>query len=114
MAEDEQLGNVLVYAPWGCGECRFCRATEEMICPDGREAGLFQDGGYAEYVRVPARRYLYPIGDLDPVQAAPLGCGGLTPYRVRQARARRGSVPTRARSCSAPAGSVSSASSSCG
>jgi propanol-preferring alcohol dehydrogenase len=87
VAEDEQLGNVLVYAPWGCGQCRFCRATEEMICPDGREAGLFQDGGYAEYMRVPARRYLYPIGDLDPVQAAPLGCGGLTPYRaVKQAR----------------------------
>jgi propanol-preferring alcohol dehydrogenase len=86
-AEDEQLGNVLVYTPWGCGECRFCRETEEMICPDAREAGLFQDGGYAEYVRVPARRYLYPIGDLDPVQAAPLGCGGLTPYRaVKHAR----------------------------
>ena len=57
------------------------------MCPDGREAGLFQDGGYAEYVRVPARRYLYPIGDLDPVQAAPLACGGLTPYRaVKHAR----------------------------
>ncbi|MBV8431980.1 MAG: alcohol dehydrogenase catalytic domain-containing protein [Solirubrobacterales bacterium] len=86
VAEDEQLGNVLVYTPWGCGECRFCRASEEMICPEAREAGLFQDGGYAEYVRVPARRYLYPIGELDPVQAAPLGCGGLTPYRaVKQA-----------------------------
>jgi propanol-preferring alcohol dehydrogenase len=87
VAADEQLGNVLVYAPWGCGECRFCRASEEMICPDGREAGLHQDGGYAEYVRVPARRYLYPIGELDPVQAAPLACGGLTPYRaVKHAR----------------------------
>ena len=84
---DEQLGNVLVYAPWGCGECRFCRATEEMICPDSREAGIFQDGGYAEYLRVPSRRYLYPIGDLNPIEAAPLGCGGLTPYRaVKHAR----------------------------
>src|SRR5919197_1096714 len=58
-----------------------------MICPDGKEAGLFQDGGYAEYVRVPARRYIYPLGDLDPVSAAPLACGGLTPFRaVRHAR----------------------------
>jgi propanol-preferring alcohol dehydrogenase len=58
-----------------------------MICPEGREAGLFQDGGYAEYVRVPAARYIYPIGDLDPVSAAPLGCGGLTAYRaVKHAR----------------------------
>ena len=85
--EVEGIGNVLVYTPWGCGECRFCRASEEMICPNGKEAGMFQDGGYAEYVRVPARRYIYPIGDLDPVTAASLGCGGLTPYRaVKHAR----------------------------
>jgi propanol-preferring alcohol dehydrogenase len=78
---------VLVYTPWGCGECRFCRATEEMICPDGREAGILQDGGYAEHVLVPAQRYIYPIGELDPVKAAPLGCGGLTAYRaVKHAR----------------------------
>lgn len=89
--EVEGLGNVLVYTPWGCGECRFCLKSEEMICPDAREAGLFQDGGYAEYVLVPSRRFLYPIGDLDPVQAAPLGCGGLTPYRaVKHARGRLG------------------------
>jgi alcohol dehydrogenase, propanol-preferring len=89
--EAEGLGNVLVYTPWGCGACRFCLRSEEMICPDAREAGLFQDGGYAEYVLVPSRRYLYPIGDLDPVEAAPLGCGGLTPYRaVKHARNRLG------------------------
>ena len=80
--EVEGLGNVLVYTPWGCGECRFCLDGEEMICPDGREAGMFQDGGYAEYMLVPYRRYLFPIGDLDPVKAAPLGCGGLTAYRA--------------------------------
>jgi propanol-preferring alcohol dehydrogenase len=88
VGEDDQLGNVLVYTPWGCGRCRFCEQSEEMICPDAREAGLYQDGGYAEYVLVPSRRFLYPIGDLDPVEAAPLGCGGLTPYRaVKHARA---------------------------
>jgi propanol-preferring alcohol dehydrogenase len=81
-AEVVGLGNVLLYTPWGCGECRFCAAGEEMICPNGREAGMFQDGGYAELMRVPYRRYLLPIGDLDPVKAAPLGCGGLTAYRA--------------------------------
>ncbi len=80
--EVEGLGNVLVYTPWGCGECRFCRAGEEMICPNGREAGMFQDGGYAEHMAVPFGRYLFPIGDLDPVKAASLGCGGLTAYRA--------------------------------
>jgi propanol-preferring alcohol dehydrogenase len=58
-----------------------------MICPDSRDAGIYQDGGYAEYVLVPSRRYLYPIGDLDPVKSAPLACGGLTAYRaVKHAR----------------------------
>jgi propanol-preferring alcohol dehydrogenase len=80
--EVEGIGNVLVYTPWGCGECRFCLEGEEMICPQGREAGMFQDGGYAEYMLVPFRRYLFPIGDLDPVHAAPLGCGGLTAFRA--------------------------------
>jgi propanol-preferring alcohol dehydrogenase len=76
------LGNVLVYTPWGCGSCRLCQAGEEMICPASHEAGLLDDGGYAEYMLVPARRYLFPIGDLDPVKAAPLGCGGLTAFRA--------------------------------
>jgi propanol-preferring alcohol dehydrogenase len=90
-AEVDGYGAVLVYTPWGCGECRFCLAGEEMICPKGREAGLFQDGGYAEYIRIPSRRYLYPLGDLDPVSAAPLGCGGLTAYRaVKHARSALG------------------------
>jgi propanol-preferring alcohol dehydrogenase len=78
---------VLVYTPWGCGHCRFCDAGEEMICPDSRECGMLQDGGYAEYLLVPSKRYLFPLGDLEPAQAAPLGCGGLTAFRaVKHAR----------------------------
>lgn len=80
--EVDAVGNVLVYTPWGCGACRYCDDGDEMICPSSREAGLLQDGAYAEYMLVPHRRYLYPIGDLDPVQAAPLGCGGLTAFRA--------------------------------
>ena len=53
-----------------------------MICPNSHEAGVFDDGGYAEYMRVPSRDHLIPIGDLDPVQTAPLACGGLTAFRA--------------------------------
>jgi alcohol dehydrogenase, propanol-preferring len=85
--EVDGVGSVLVYTPWGCGDCRFCGTGDEMICPNSKEAGILQDGGYAEYMAVPSRRYLFPIGDLDPVAAAPLGCGGLTAYRaVKHAR----------------------------
>ena len=73
---------VLVYSPWGCGGCAWCREGHEAICPDSREAGIISDGGYADYMLVPHRRYLLPLGDLDPVDAAPLTCGGVTAFRA--------------------------------
>lgn len=84
VGEHHELGRVLLYAPWGCGqtECRQCSSGLEMICPNGREAGIVSDGGYSEYMRVPKREYLVPIGDLDPVSTAPLACGGLTAFRA--------------------------------
>lgn len=84
VGEHPELGRVLLYAPWGCGrpECRQCSSGLEMICPNGREAGIVSDGGYSEYMRVPRRDYLIPIGDMDPASAAPLACGGLTAFRA--------------------------------
>jgi propanol-preferring alcohol dehydrogenase len=77
-----ELGPVMVYAPWGCRTCSMCLAGQEMLCPDGKEIGLFQDGGYTEKFAVSDRRYLHQLGSLDPVQSAPLACGGLTAYRA--------------------------------
>jgi alcohol dehydrogenase, propanol-preferring len=77
-----ELGPVMVYAPWGCRSCWLCETGHEMICPDGKEAGLFKDGGYAEQMRVTHREYLNPLGNLDPIASAPLACGGLTAYRA--------------------------------
>ena len=79
-----ELGPVIMYAPWGCGQCRQCADGQEMICADATEAGLVVDGGYAERLAVANRKYLYPLGDLDPVASAPLACGGLTAYRAVQ------------------------------
>lgn len=84
--EAEGIGEVLVYPAWGCGNCRFCRISEEQLCLDGDPAGFSRDGGYAELVLVPARRYLLPLEGLDPVRAAPLADAGVTPYRVRRIR----------------------------
>jgi propanol-preferring alcohol dehydrogenase len=77
-----ELGPVMVYAPWGCRNCWLCADGHEMMCPDGAEAGLFNDGGYAEAMVVRHRDYLVPLGDLDPVRSAPLACGGLTAFRA--------------------------------
>lgn len=78
---------VLVYGPWGCGRCRPCRLGRENYCERAAEiavagGGLGLDGGMAEYMLVPAARFLVPIGDLDPVQAAPLADAALTPYHA--------------------------------
>jgi alcohol dehydrogenase, propanol-preferring len=81
------LGAVLVYASWGDGTCRWCRRGEEQLCARAAEPGWTRDGGYAEAVLVPSRRYLLPLGDLDPVRAAPLADAGVTAYRaVRRVR----------------------------
>lgn len=77
-----EMGPVMVYAPWGCGHCPQCDDGLEMICANSSEAGLVVDGGYAQRMVVRHRRYLAPLGDLDPVNAAPLACGGLTAYRA--------------------------------
>ena len=45
-------------------------------------AGLGTDGGMARYMLVDDPRHLLPLGDLDPVQAAPLTDAALTPYHA--------------------------------
>lgn len=83
---------VLGYIVWGCGVCRRCAAGEENACerfPRGLVPGpgLGFPGAMAEYMVAPARS-LVPLGDLDPVEAAPLADAALTPYHaIDQARA---------------------------
>ncbi len=70
---------VLVYYYVGCGTCRHCRVGDEQLCPQLRaEYGFISDGGYAEYVTVPARNAV-PLPDtITDVDAAPIGCGVTT------------------------------------
>jgi propanol-preferring alcohol dehydrogenase len=76
---------VLVYGPWGCGHCLNCRMGMENYCEnakDSRPGGLGRNGGMAEYMLVPSTRFLIPIGDLDPRDAAPLSDAALTSYHA--------------------------------
>ncbi len=83
-----QVGDaVAVYGPWGCGSCHRCVQGLENYCVhqaelDAAGGGLGTDGGMAEYMVVPDVRYLVPLGDLDPVEAAPLTDAALTPYHA--------------------------------
>ncbi len=78
---------VAVYGPTGCGQCRRCIQGLENYCERQGEltsmaAGLGTDGGMARYMLVEDPRHLLPLGDLDPVQAAPLTDAALTPYHA--------------------------------
>jgi propanol-preferring alcohol dehydrogenase len=77
---------VAVYGAWGCGVCRLCRQGDEQLCDPKKWVGFGPDGGYAEYLHVPAQRHLINIDRLDPYDVAPLLDAGLTAYRaVKQA-----------------------------
>ena len=80
---------VAVMVGWGCGFCRWCVSGHEQLCAEGREAGSTADGGFAEYVLVPHRRHVVPLGGLDPLEATPLGCAGVSAYAaVKRVRSR--------------------------
>lgn len=80
-AKGAKIGASVVVYPWiGCGECAVCRSGEENICLKARSLGVFTPGGYARYVIVPDARYCIDIAGLDPAEAAPLACSGVTTY----------------------------------
>ena len=61
-------------------------ARRELVLQRAAEldgaAGLGCDGGMAPPLLVPQARWLVPLDDLDPVEAAPLTDAGLTPYHA--------------------------------
>jgi propanol-preferring alcohol dehydrogenase len=73
----ERVGErVIVYYYLGCWECSYCRAGDEHLCPRLRaEYGFISDGGYAEYVTVPARNAVPLPAEIPDIEAAPIGCG---------------------------------------
>jgi propanol-preferring alcohol dehydrogenase len=76
-----QTGMIAVVHPWiGCGACAACLRGEENICTRSQSLGIMRAGGFADYVIVPHPRYLVDLGGLDPAQAAPLACAGVTTY----------------------------------
>lgn len=80
-AKGVKIGDVRLANPWiGCGECLVCKRGEENLCKTPKNLGVFSDGGYASHVMVPHPRHLFDIGNLTPVQAAPLACSGVTAF----------------------------------
>ena len=67
---------------WACGFCEYCASGRETLCPDQRNTGYSVDGCYAEYVLAEAA-YVGRVPDgVDPMDAAPLSCAGVTTYKA--------------------------------
>ncbi|MGG7575523.1 zinc-dependent alcohol dehydrogenase family protein [Streptomyces sirii] len=65
-----------------CGDCRYCRAGRENLCPASRYTGWDADGGFAGAALVPAD-YAYPLpDDQSATELAPLLCAGIIGYRA--------------------------------
>lgn len=75
----ERVGVAWIYS--ACGQCRWCQRGLENLCPEFKATGRDADGGYAEYMVVPADFvHLIPATFSD-AEAAPLLCAGAIGYR---------------------------------
>ena len=69
---------------WTDGTCKFCQREAENLCPHSLYTGWDADGGYAEFMTVPAA-YAHRLPDgYDDAELAPLLCAGIIGYRALQ------------------------------
>jgi propanol-preferring alcohol dehydrogenase len=74
-----------VAIPWlgyACGTCEYCVGGWETLCREQKNTGYSIDGGFAEYVAAYARYVVRVPGGVDPLDAAPLTCAGVTTYKA--------------------------------
>lgn len=63
-----------------CGVCDFCRRGDFVNCADQPQTGSGVDGGYAEVMVARASGLVRIPEGMDPTDAAPLLCAGLTVF----------------------------------
>lgn len=89
--EGDRVG--VAWLRYTCGTCHYCLRGAENLCPRSRYTGWDADGGYAEFLTVPAEfAYRLPEGGSD-VELAPLLCAGIIGFRAL----RRAELPPRGR-----------------
>jgi alcohol dehydrogenase, propanol-preferring len=74
-----------VAMPWlgyACGTCEYCVSGWETLCLEQKNTGYSIDGGFAEYVKANSRYVVKVPEGVDPVDAAPLTCAGVTTYKA--------------------------------
>jgi len=81
-----------VAIPWlghACGRCEHCATGWETLCLQQQDTGYSVDGSYAEFVKADANFVTRVPDGIDPFEAAPLTCAGVTTYKaVKMSQAR--------------------------
>lgn len=79
---------VAVYLYLTCGDCEFCVSGRESLCiVRGGSVGTAIDGGFAEYIRVPARNVIQVPDEVSLVDAGIAVDAIATPWHVATERA---------------------------
>ncbi|HZR38713.1 MAG TPA: zinc-binding dehydrogenase [Ktedonobacteraceae bacterium] len=82
------IGQAVAVAPYlFCGQCEFCRAGEEVLCLKSDIVGLGSQGGFAEYIRVPASSIVPLPQGVDFTSAAAVGLAAITAWHMLTKRA---------------------------
>src|SRR5699024_147578 len=65
-----------------CGRCRACRTGDVVHCPDRSIPGVSYPGGWASRLLAPAMALARIPDGLADVEAAPMGCAGVTAFNA--------------------------------
>jgi propanol-preferring alcohol dehydrogenase len=77
--EGDRVGVAWIHS--ACGRCRYCASGAENLCPHFMATGCDANGGYAEYLVVPAAFAHAIPGGLPDAAVAPLLCAGAIGWR---------------------------------
>ena len=74
-----------------CGDCYYCKTGKEQFCTTVRMIGHHIDGGYAEYIAVPARNAIALPEEISFAEGATLMCASATAlHALRRGRIKDG------------------------
>jgi D-arabinose 1-dehydrogenase-like Zn-dependent alcohol dehydrogenase len=74
-----------------CGECYYCSTGNEQFCSKGVMLGHYANGGYAEYIAVPARNAVALPDEIRFEEGATLMCASATAFHaLRKSRLKAG------------------------
>lgn len=83
-----------VGVPWlysACGHCEYCLSAWETVCASAEFGGYTKNGGFAEYILADANYVAHIPAGLNPTEAAPIICAGVTTYKgIKVTEARPG------------------------